>query len=114
MGRLLLAATRRGVCAVFLGDGDRELLDFLKAEFPRRAFTQDADGLRTWASAVAHLVEGKTPRCKVPTDVDATPFQQRVWQQLCKIPRGHTRSYREIAQALGQPDAARAVARACA
>jgi AraC family transcriptional regulator of adaptative response/methylated-DNA-[protein]-cysteine methyltransferase len=114
LGRLLLAATPRGVCAVSLGDRDGELLDFLRGEFPDREMTHDAESLRGWANAVVQLLEGWVPVRAVPTDVQATPFQQRVWQALCAIPPGLTRSYREIAVALGQPSAARAVARACA
>ena len=114
LGRLLVAATERGVCAVSLADNDAELVDFLHGEFPEREMTYAADSLHEWAGAVMQLLEGKRPRRAVPIDVQATAFQKRVWQELCRIPSGDTRSYREIATALGQPDAARAVARACA
>ena len=114
LGRLLVAATERGVCAVSLADNDAELVDFLHGEFTEREMTYEEDGLREWADAVVQLLEGRRPRREVPIDVQATAFQKRVWQELCRIPAGQTRSYREIAAALGQPDAARAVARACA
>ncbi len=114
LGRLLVAATDRGVCAVSLGDSDKELRQFLAAEYPDARITRDEAGLRIWSRALVEHLAGRQPMLDLPTDVTATPFQRRVWQELCKIPQGRTRSYREIAAALGQPEAARAVARACA
>ena len=114
LGRLLVAATERGVCAVSLADKDADLVNFLHGEFPEREMTYEADSLQEWAGAVGQLVEGQRPHRAVPIDVQATAFQERVWGELGRIPSGDTRSYREVAVALGQPDAARAVARACA
>jgi AraC family transcriptional regulator of adaptative response/methylated-DNA-[protein]-cysteine methyltransferase len=114
LGRLLVAGTERGVCAVSLADDERGLLKFLTAEFPGRQVEQDATGLHEWASAIAQLLKGTLPKQGVPTDVEGTAFQRRVWRALGKIPLGQTRSYSAIAESLGQPDSARAVARACA
>lgn len=114
LGRLLLAATERGVCAVSLGDRDAELEEFLAAEFPAAQRERADAELAEWAGEVVRRAAGAVPHRELPLDVRATAFQWRVWQELCKIPRGSTRSYSEIARALGQPTATRAVARACA
>jgi AraC family transcriptional regulator of adaptative response/methylated-DNA-[protein]-cysteine methyltransferase len=114
LGRLLVAATARGVCAVSLGDGDEELERSLAAEFFDAKLERDDQRLRPWVSAlVAHLC-GRQPQIDLPLDVQATAFQWRVWQELRKIPYGETRSYSQIAQAMGRPKAVRAVANACA
>src|ERR1043165_8726941 len=113
LGRLLVAATTRGVCAVSLADSDTELLHFLHSEFPDAEIAHDEKGLRPWAETVRQLAEG-SKTIGVPTDVAATEFQVRVWRELKRIPFGKTRSYREVAATLGMPAAPRAVARACA
>lgn len=114
LGRLLMAATTRGVCAVSLGDDDAELETFLAEEFPA-AVRERADAeLAEWVAEVVRRTAGAAPHRALPLDVQATAFQWRVWQELCKIPRGDTRTYSEVARALGQPTATRAVARACA
>jgi AraC family transcriptional regulator of adaptative response/methylated-DNA-[protein]-cysteine methyltransferase len=114
LGRLLLAGTDRGVSAVYLGDTDGPLERELKREFPAATLARDDAGLAEWAGQVRHHLQGGLPHLDLPLDVRATAFQWRVWQQLRAIPRGQTRTYREVAEALGQPTAARAVARACA
>lgn len=114
LGRLLLGATARGVCAVSLGDADGPLEAFLREEYPAAELTRDDAGLRKWADAILKHLEGKQPHLDLPVDVQATAFQWRVWQELQAIPYGSTRSYREIAKAIDQPRAVRAVARACA
>jgi AraC family transcriptional regulator of adaptative response/methylated-DNA-[protein]-cysteine methyltransferase len=113
LGRLLLAATERGVSAVYLGDRDRELEAALKKEYHAASIRRDDRVLRDWLEALLEHLEGQEPHLELPLDVQATAFQWRVWQELQKIPYGSTRSYRQIAVALGQPTAARAVARAC-
>ncbi|HKW98142.1 MAG TPA: bifunctional DNA-binding transcriptional regulator/O6-methylguanine-DNA methyltransferase Ada [Bryobacteraceae bacterium] len=114
LGRLLVAGTERGICAVSLGDSDDTLTRSLDAEYPEAEIRRDQTRLRPWISAlVAHLC-GKQPQLDLPLDVQATAFQWRVWQELRKIPYGETRSYSEIAKAIGRPTAARAVANACA
>jgi AraC family transcriptional regulator of adaptative response/methylated-DNA-[protein]-cysteine methyltransferase len=112
LGRLLLAATERGVCTAHLGDADEALLAALQRRYPRRELHRDDAGLRDWAAAVVAGLRGEAPAA-VPLDLLGTPFQRRVWEQLCAIPRGQTRTYRQIAEALGRPGAARAVGRAC-
>jgi AraC family transcriptional regulator of adaptative response/methylated-DNA-[protein]-cysteine methyltransferase len=116
IGRALVAATERGICAVALGDDEARLLAELRAEFPKAAIERVQAGrdefLAPRVRAVADALTGLSGR--VPLELIGTAFQQRVWQALMKIPRGQTLSYSELAQALGQPRAARAVARACA
>jgi AraC family transcriptional regulator of adaptative response/methylated-DNA-[protein]-cysteine methyltransferase len=114
LGRLLLAGTERGICAVYLGDHDAPLEAELAREFPAAGRQRDDAELSDWASAVVNHLHGRQPHLDLPLDVQATAFQWRVWQELRAIPYGSTRSYRDIARALGQPNAVRAVARACA
>lgn len=115
LGRLLVAATGKGVCFVSLGQDDEALTQALEAEFPEAARIERDD--RANAAAVGALIaylEGDQPHVDLPLDVRATAFQRRVWQELTAIPVGETRSYREIAAALGLPNAQRAVGNACA
>src|SRR5579872_1272292 len=114
LGRLLIAGTERGICAVSLGDSDEPLEDGLKAEFPQARIRRDRSRLQLWASALVCHLCGSMPHLDLPLDVRATAFQCQVWQELRKIPYGETRSYSQIAQALGRPKAVRAVANACA
>jgi AraC family transcriptional regulator of adaptative response/methylated-DNA-[protein]-cysteine methyltransferase len=114
LGRLLVAATERGVCSVRLGDDDAKLESGLRGEFPHAAITADADGLGAWVHEIVRHLEGETPRVDVPVDVRATAFQWRVWNALRAIPVGQTRSYAQVAKAVGAPRGARAVAQACA
>ena len=114
LGRLLLAATERGVSAVYLGDGDAELEQALRREYPEATVGRDDVTLRQWLNELLGHLRGRQPHLDLPLDVQATAFQWRVWQELQKIPYGSTRTYGEVAEALGQPTAARAVARACA
>lgn len=114
LGRILVAATQRGICAVAFADTDRELIADLKQDFARAELVRDDDALKNQLTAVlGHLRENPVLR-ELSLDVRATAFQQRVWDALTKIPRGEVRSYGELAHSLGQPAAARAVARACA
>ena len=117
LGVLLVAATERGVCAVTLGDTQRAVEDALSSEYPaaHRRRVGDAEGeLHTWVQAVVAVVEGEQSRVNVPLDVQASAFQWKVWRELQKIPLGETRSYSEVAAAVGAPAAVRAVASACA
>jgi AraC family transcriptional regulator of adaptative response/methylated-DNA-[protein]-cysteine methyltransferase len=114
LGRLLLAATERGVSAVYLGDRDTELEAALRKEYPAATVSRDDHTLRAWLEELLEHLRGQLPHLALPLDVQATAFQWRVWQELQAIPAGSTRTYGEIAAALGQPTAARAVARACA
>lgn len=114
MGRLLLAGTERGICAVYLGDSDAYLENELALDFPATARQRDDEGLNAWVSAIVTHLSGQQPHLDLPLDVRATAFQQRVWQELRAIPYGNTRTYSDIARALGQPKSVRAVGRACA
>ena len=114
LGRMLIAATERGVCVVSFGDRDDEMEAALAAEYPAATFQRDDGRLMEWAQALQSHLEGSGPSPDLPLDVRATAFQMRVWEELRKIPRGETRSYAEVAEAIGQPTATRAVARACA
>jgi AraC family transcriptional regulator of adaptative response/methylated-DNA-[protein]-cysteine methyltransferase len=114
LGRLLLAGTERGVCAVYLGDADAPLEAELAREFPAASRSRDDRGLAAWAEPVRQHLAGRLPQLDLPLDVRATAFQWLVWQHLRTIPPGTTRTYGEVAAALGQRSAARAVARACA
>lgn len=114
LGRVLVAMTPRGVCAIRLGDNDEELLEELRGSFPEaRLVPAQTHSLSLVRKAVAHIEE-PSGALDLPLDIRGTAFQRRVWQQLQAIPPGETRSYAEVAQALGQPEATRAVAGACA
>ena len=114
LGRLLVAATERGVAAVSLGDSEAALEAGLRKEYAQAEIHRDDAGLQRWVSLVLDELAGAKPRPDLPLDVQATAFQHRVWQELRAIPRGQTRSYAEVARRIGRPNAARAVARACA
>jgi AraC family transcriptional regulator of adaptative response/methylated-DNA-[protein]-cysteine methyltransferase len=114
LGRVLVAGTGRGLCAVYLGDSDARLEKALAEEYPRAELRRDRNGLTEWVRALVSHLAGEERRLNLPLDVQATAFQRRVWQQLQAIPYGATRTYSQIARQLGRPKAARAVARACA
>jgi AraC family transcriptional regulator of adaptative response/methylated-DNA-[protein]-cysteine methyltransferase len=114
LGYLLVAATPNGLCAVRLGDSTEELAAALNGEFPAASVQPDDGRLGPWVASIQDYLAGAQPHFDLPLDVRATAFQHRVWQALQAIPYGSTRSYREVAEAIGQPTAARAVARACA
>ena len=114
LGRILVAASERGLSFVALGDKDAEVTAALESEFPAAEIRRDDDGVGTLiAQILAHLA-GREPNLDLPLDIQATAFQRQVWQALREIPLGETRTYREIANSLGKPRAARAVGRACA
>ena len=114
LGRLMVAATAKGICFVSLGDDDDTLLAALRHDYPSAEIRHDAKQLGAWVRVIASYVSGHETQLDLPLDVQATAFQWRVWHELQAIPYGSTRSYRDIAVALGNPKAIRAVARACA
>ncbi|HEX8706706.1 MAG TPA: bifunctional DNA-binding transcriptional regulator/O6-methylguanine-DNA methyltransferase Ada [Pyrinomonadaceae bacterium] len=114
LGRLLVAATERGICAVSFGDADEALVSSLRAEYPAAVIGPDETSLKEWVGSLLHHLDGSRPELALPLDLRATAFQSRVWEELRKIPYGAQRSYKEIAEAIGRPTASRAVARACA
>jgi AraC family transcriptional regulator of adaptative response/methylated-DNA-[protein]-cysteine methyltransferase len=114
LGRLLVGATSRGVCAVAMGSSDAELQRALEREYPTAAIARDEGGLAKWTNAILAHLAGQEPRLDLPLDVRATAFQWQVWEALRLIPYGETRTYGDIARSIGRPRAVRAVARACA
>jgi AraC family transcriptional regulator of adaptative response/methylated-DNA-[protein]-cysteine methyltransferase len=114
VGRLLVAATDRGVCAVTLGTDEQGLERSLRAEFPAATLIRDQRALAVHVKKIVDHLEGRMSRGRLPLDIEATAFQWRVWEALTKIPYGETRTYGEVAAAIGRPGASRAVARACA
>lgn len=114
LGRILVATTERGISAVYLDDSDKKLEAALHKEYPRAEITRDRHGFEAWVAAIVDHLRGREPRLDLPVDVQATAFQRRVWEELRRIPYGTTRTYAQVARAIGQPTAVRAVARACA
>jgi len=114
LGKVLVAGTERGISAVYLGDEERSLVSALQKEYPRAEIARSAASNTNWLKEVLNRVEGHAPSVDLPLDVQATAFQRRVWQELQKIPLGATRTYTQVARALGKPRSVRAVARACA
>lgn len=114
LGRMLLAATDKGICSIQFADSDGELQEGLKREFPFAARKRDDAALLAWASGLLAQLRGQKLDSALPLDIQATAFQRRVWTYLQSIPLGSTHSYSQVARGIGQPSAARAVARACA
>jgi AraC family transcriptional regulator of adaptative response/methylated-DNA-[protein]-cysteine methyltransferase len=115
LGRLLVAATGRGICFVSIGARNEDLEGALRREFPAaEEIRRDDRALHDGVARILGHLNGKEPHVDLPLDIRATAFQRRVWEELRRIPLGETRSYREIARALGQPNAQRAVGHACA
>lgn len=114
LGRLLVAATGKGICAVSIGKSNHFLKSALLNEYPAAEIHWDKTGLKEYVTVLLKYLDGKQPSLDLPLDMQVTAFQWKVYEALKAIPYGHTRTYREIAQAIGRPKAARAVARACA
>lgn len=113
-GMLLVGMTERGVCEVGIYDDFESAAAGIRAEFPNATLIRDDARLLPAVQAILDHVDGRRASLDLPLDVQATAFQQRVWDELRRIPRGETRTYAQIAQALGKPKAVRAVAHACA
>ncbi len=118
LGRMMVAATDRGLCFVQFGDSDEALLEGLRAEYPAATLEPmpepRPEPFERWMAALTRHLEGADLHLDLPLDVRASAFQLLVWRYLQSNPRGEVRSYSEVAQAIGRPTAARAVARACA
>jgi AraC family transcriptional regulator of adaptative response/methylated-DNA-[protein]-cysteine methyltransferase len=114
LGHVLVAATEKGISAIYLGENDKHLAAELRTEYPKAEISHNSNGHAPWVREILKRIEGDKPSVDLPLDVQATAFQRRVWQELQKIPLGSTRTYTQVARALGKPNAVRAVARACA
>lgn len=114
LGRMLIAATEKGICSIQFAQSDAELIEGLKREFPFAVRKQDDGRLERWVDALLRHMQGKDLDSPLPLDIRATAFQRRVWTHLRSIPFSETQSYSQVAKAIGEPRACRAVARACA
>lgn len=118
LGLLMMAATDRGLCFVQLGDGEAEMLECLRAEYPAATLSSmspDAEGpFQQWMQALRDYLEGAGTKLDLPVDVRGTAFQMKIWDYLRQIPHGEVRTYKQVAAAVGRPTAIRAVASACA
>ena len=114
LGRMLVAATDKGVCAIQFAASDAELQEGLKREFPFAARKRDDAAMQDWTNALLRKMKGQKLNSSLPLDIRATAFQRQVWAYLQSIPFGATQSYSQVAKGIGQPAACRAVARACA
>jgi AraC family transcriptional regulator, regulatory protein of adaptative response / methylated-DNA-[protein]-cysteine methyltransferase len=118
VGLMMIGATDRGICFVGFGDTPEELLTRLRREYGNAKIEPMPEPyhpqFRAWVGAIAHHLAGEGPCPDLPLDIRATAFQMRVWKYLQTIPSGDVESYAEVASAIGRPNAARAVAQACA
>ena len=114
VGRLLVAATAQGICSVAIAGSDDELTRSLAREYPAATIAADDGELSGATNQILAYLAGQQPRIDLPLDIRATAFQWQVWNALAAIPYGETRTYSEVAKAIGRPRAIRAVARACA
>ena len=115
IGRILVAATERGLCFVQVGTTEGDLVKGLRREFPQADIAERASSSLASLARAAQAVAAANPvPAMLPLDIRGTAFQWRVWRALSEIPRGETRSYADVAAAVGAPKAVRAVARACA
>lgn len=114
LGRMLIAATSQGICAIQFANSDEELEHGLKHEFPFAVRRRDDAALAPWKALLLERMRGHKLNAALPLDIQATAFQRRVWAHLQTIPFGQTQSYAEVAKGIGRPTAVRAVARACA
>ena len=113
IGKILVASSNKGVCMVSMGESDAGLERVLHDRFPRESVKADKEGLKKTVAQVQEMIDGKPAPGSLKFDLDGTNFQRRVWAELLKIPPGETRSYAEIAELIGHPNAYRAVANAC-
>jgi len=114
LGKLLVAGTEKGICAIRFGDTRAALEKTLRDEFAQARLEHDPPSLDPWTARLRDHLAGNPAQPDLPLDIQATAFQRLVWEHLRSIPRGKTESYSEVARLVGRPKAARAVARACA
>jgi AraC family transcriptional regulator, regulatory protein of adaptative response / methylated-DNA-[protein]-cysteine methyltransferase len=116
LGLLLVAATGRGLCAVQFGESADALFTDLQREYPQANLAESNAAqteLAAWTQALTQFLQGETLPLNLPIDVQATAFQLKVWRYLQTIPAGEVRTYGEVAKAIGEPSASRAVGTAC-
>ena len=114
LGRMIVAATAKGICFLGLGGTDSFLKSELAHDYPAADLCRDDARLREWAKSILKHLNGQLSTLDLPLDVRGTAFQWRVWNAMRAIPIGETRTYSELAKSLGSPKAARAVGRASA
>ena len=114
LGKLLVATTKRGVCSVRFGESEAEMVRELKSDFSAAQINRDDKKLEPVAAQIKQSLSSPAAPLNIPLDLRGTAFQQMVWKELRRIPRGETRSYAEVARTIGRPKAVRAVANACA
>ena len=114
LGRLLVGTTERGICAVCMGDSDAVVEAALTNDYPSADIHRNDEAMRGWVGALTKYFSSEEFDLNLPLDVRATAFQWKVWKEIQSVPYGKTTTYSKIANALGEPDSARAVARACA
>jgi AraC family transcriptional regulator of adaptative response/methylated-DNA-[protein]-cysteine methyltransferase len=114
LGSIVVAASNKGICAILLGDDVERLIEHLQQQFPAAQLSGGDAQFENWVAQTVGFVDDPRIGLGLPLDIRGTAFQQRVWQALCDIPAGSTASYAAVAARIGQPSAARAVARACA
>ncbi|MBL7645897.1 MAG: methylated-DNA--[protein]-cysteine S-methyltransferase [Candidatus Hydrogenedentes bacterium] len=114
LGAILVAATEKGICAIFLGEDPEQLARDLQDAFPKAEITGDDKDFDVMVGQVVGFVEHPARGLDLPLDIRGTAFQRQVWEALQAVPPGMTASYTEIAHRLGQPKSVRAVATACA
>lgn len=114
LGKLLVAQTEKGICAVAFGDDAKTLTENLKTEYAKAEVTENNVDLKSYVEAILANLAGANKTLDLPLDLQATAFQMRVWELLRKIPYGETVSYQDVAEKLGNKNAVRAVATACA
>src|SRR5262245_55361360 len=108
LGLVLVAATLRGICRVQLGGSEATMIQHLKSEFAEAAIERDDEALEPYLEEILLRLEGEAPHQDLPLDIRATAFQRRVWEELRLIPVGETRTYSQVAAAIGHPAAVRA------
>lgn len=113
LGNMLVAATQKGLCAVYFDPSTPKLKATLRAEYPAAQLKPCGPRTAGWAERITQYIDGKAQALDLPVDVKGTAFQLRVWEYLRSIPAGQTRSYRDVAAAIGSPAAVRAVGSAC-
>ena len=114
LGRILIAATNKGICSIQFAESDDELEQGLKHEFPYASRRRDDEGMADLTASLMRHMRGLEKAPALPLDIQATAFQRRVWSYLQSIGFGETKSYSQVAKAINQPKAVRAVAHACA